>query len=412
MRRVLIVAYYFPPIGGIGSIRMARFAEHLPEFGWDPVVLAPRDTPHALDKQLRYSAGQVVRSRSIELSRLGNALPRRSGPVGASRSTISRDELRSRALRWVFPDAQIGWYPGAVLTGLGLLRQRHFDAVYSSSYPMTAHLVARTLTRRSQRPWVAEFRDPWSPSLPVHSPYRRWAAHFERTLAGHASALVMPTPTWASHFGQMWGRDISVIPNGFDAPTQSASPPDRPTLTYLGTYYPGRQNLAPLWDAVARRLNRPSGPPPRVRFIGELPTAGRVELRAAGLEGLIEETGVISHHHATQLLTRSSMLIASGDVRTDEVARGWVPAKLFEYLATPMPILYLGSPADDAALMLARYPGCLVVERDDREALDAALAEGLAGSRYDRDVSDLSRHARARMLAVALDNAASAGRRA
>ena len=106
------------------------------------------------------------------------------------------------------------------------------------------------------------------------------------------------------------------------------------------------------------------------------------------------------------------MLIASGDVRTDVVARGWVPAKLFEYLATPMPILYLGSPADDAALMLARYPGCLVVERDDREALDAALAEGLAGSRYDRDVSDLSRHARARMLAVALDNAASAGRRA
>src|SRR4051812_5385713 len=135
MRRVLIVAYYFPPIGGIGSIRLARFAEHLQEFGWDPIVLAPRDTPHARDAQLRYSVDRVVRSRSIELSRLGNAIPRRSGPVGASRSTIGGGELRSRALRWVFPDAQIGWYPGAVVTGLGFLRQRHFDAVFSSSFP-------------------------------------------------------------------------------------------------------------------------------------------------------------------------------------------------------------------------------------------------------------------------------------
>src|SRR5436305_14860881 len=74
-RRVLIVAYYFPPIGGIGSIRLARFAELLPEFGWEPTVLAPRDTPHARDPHLRFPEDKVIRSRSIELSRAGRVLP-------------------------------------------------------------------------------------------------------------------------------------------------------------------------------------------------------------------------------------------------------------------------------------------------------------------------------------------------
>ena len=79
MRRVLIVAYYFPPIGGIGSIRLGAICEYLPEFGWDPIVLAPRDTPHAPDISSATWKDRVVRSRSIELSRLGKAVPRRSG---------------------------------------------------------------------------------------------------------------------------------------------------------------------------------------------------------------------------------------------------------------------------------------------------------------------------------------------
>src|SRR6185295_18273991 len=100
MRRVLIVAYYFPPIGGIGSIRMARFAEYLPEFGWDPIVLAPRHTPHAPDMNLRYPEDRVVRSRSFELSRLGKAMRRGSGESGARSGTGSRSGLREQGLRF------------------------------------------------------------------------------------------------------------------------------------------------------------------------------------------------------------------------------------------------------------------------------------------------------------------------
>src|SRR5439155_16010008 len=37
--RVLLLAYYFPPIGGAGAQRPARFVRHLPAFGYEPVVV-------------------------------------------------------------------------------------------------------------------------------------------------------------------------------------------------------------------------------------------------------------------------------------------------------------------------------------------------------------------------------------
>ena len=44
MRKVLMIAYQFPPVGGSGVQRSAKFAKYLPLFGWEPVVLTRADT--------------------------------------------------------------------------------------------------------------------------------------------------------------------------------------------------------------------------------------------------------------------------------------------------------------------------------------------------------------------------------
>ncbi len=40
MRKVLVIAYYFPPIGGSGTQRPAKFVKYLPEMGWQPYVIS------------------------------------------------------------------------------------------------------------------------------------------------------------------------------------------------------------------------------------------------------------------------------------------------------------------------------------------------------------------------------------
>ena len=44
MKRVLVIAYFFPPINNMGSQRILRFVRHLREFGWEPVVLTGKLT--------------------------------------------------------------------------------------------------------------------------------------------------------------------------------------------------------------------------------------------------------------------------------------------------------------------------------------------------------------------------------
>jgi glycosyltransferase involved in cell wall biosynthesis len=385
---------------------MVRFASHLPEFGWEPVVLAPGETHHAQDRTLVFPEERVIRSRSVELSRLWRPSWTAPGvPSVHGRRQSLRQALRPLAHRVVFyPDPQIGWYPAAVRAGTRAVSQQRFDAVLSSSFPITAHLVARRISRRAGLPWAAEFRDPWSDTLP-RLPYRSRAAALERKIAREASRVIMPTPTWASHYGVRWATDVDVIPNGHDGP-QAPSPPDEgAVLTHVGSYYPHRQDLAALWGALGRLRAEDPALVPRIRWIGSLEGQAWAELSKAGLGAMVDVTGFLPQAEALWLASASSLLVASGSVGRDHVARGWIPAKLFEYLATGLPILYLGSDQDDAAALLRAHPGCHVVDPSDGDGVLAALESGLQGKVYERDVESLSRRAGARKLAEILDKA-------
>jgi hypothetical protein len=118
MRRVLMVCYHFPPLGGIASLRALRFARHLPEFGWEPLVLVPEQPAGARDTVLTFDQVHVVRSTNFEWTgagaRMGGDAP---GLHGASAAGV-RGRLRAFARRWLyFPDGHVGWYPGAVRAG-------------------------------------------------------------------------------------------------------------------------------------------------------------------------------------------------------------------------------------------------------------------------------------------------------
>src|SRR3972149_4272921 len=42
-KKLLMITYYFPPLGGIPPRRSFRFAKNLPAFGWNPVVLTVKN---------------------------------------------------------------------------------------------------------------------------------------------------------------------------------------------------------------------------------------------------------------------------------------------------------------------------------------------------------------------------------
>src|SRR6267378_857944 len=85
-RRVLMIAHHFPPASGSGSNRALAFARHLPEYGWQPIVLTPGEAwASNRDDDL---LAQVP--RSLRIVRTHSLEPRPSG-VGQGALAAGRD---------------------------------------------------------------------------------------------------------------------------------------------------------------------------------------------------------------------------------------------------------------------------------------------------------------------------------
>lgn len=174
-RRVMVVAYGFPPVAGAAVERTIKFTTYLPEFGWERVVIAPSHSAyHMIDPASlnRIGAGTEVHraptSEPAHARRLARAIVawanrRSSGSSGAghpemeAHSAGARRRLRTAANAWwgrlvstlFFPDKHLLWVPSAVIAGLQAHRRRSADLIYSSSSPISAHLGRRTAHRHA-----------------------------------------------------------------------------------------------------------------------------------------------------------------------------------------------------------------------------------------------------------------------
>jgi hypothetical protein len=85
---------------------------------------------------------------------------------------------------------------------------------------------------------------------------------------------------------------------------------------------------------------------------------------------------------------------------------GHVPGKVWEYLATNLPILCVGAPESDAAQLLNEQPGTYVINAGDEAAAMGAL-QAAQLSRPVRDADAYGRRTRASALAGVLDRVCS-----
>ena len=409
MRRVLIIAYYFPPLGGIGSLRAAKFASYLPTFGWEPTVIAPRNGAYYRDPTLSFDAARVIRTASFELSRWGKRLTStRGGDTTPARVSGPLALVRDWARTWLyFPDGQVGWYPFALRAAKKAVACARFDAVFSTSFPITAHLVAQRLSQSTRLPWIAEFRDPWAERIDPRSPRLHRAHDLQRRMLASAVAVVAPSPTWADHFAANGARCVRVIPNGFD-PCDLA-PPERPhslVITHLGTLYPGKQDLTPVWAALADLRRNGALSELRLRFIGDLPAVAYADLAAHGLADVTDATGFVTHGEALRWLNASSLLLFAGPARALAMDRGQIAAKVFEYLATGLPILYVGDGTLDVVAILRTQPGCHLLEADDGVGIRRVIMQARSEERSERKLERYTREQLTLQLAQLLDEVA------
>jgi glycosyltransferase involved in cell wall biosynthesis len=233
MRHLLLISHFFPPMGGGGVQRVAKFVRYLVEHGWRTTIVCGRPEDYWMrDVTLLDEIPESARVLATAAASGLGILRRVRGSRGGDRRSSRGFGLLRRAASWLLvPDSYIGWRPFALRAARDVVHQDPPDALMSSGPPETNHLVASTLRRESGTPWLADFRDPWFGLHLLPAPtawHRARHAKLERRVLDEADCLVATT-TWLRDLLRERShgkRAIYVIRNGYD-PADFAGDIDR-----------------------------------------------------------------------------------------------------------------------------------------------------------------------------------------
>jgi glycosyltransferase involved in cell wall biosynthesis len=417
-KTVLLIAFHFPPFrGSSGMQRTLRFAQHLPKFGWQPIVLTT--TARAYESRSDSAGNEVPEGLEVH----------RAFSLDAARQL----SVLGRYPSWLAtPDRWATWKFRAVPTALRLIRHRKIDVVWSTFPIATAHRIGVEVQRRSGLPWVAEFRDPmWQGDYPPEPRTNRAWKELETDIFSRASRVVVTTPgaaaVYADRFSRFDASRIEVIENGYDeeafrradkAPhedTARSRRPDEPiTILHSGVVYRSERDPSHLFAAIASMKRNGLVSSSRLRIV--LRASGHESEYQRDIERLDISDIVNLAPPVDYLAALQEMLSADGLLLLQASnCNAQVPAKLYEYVRSGRPILALADPAGDTARTLRHIGIGLIASIDSAEQIERALLQvldqvqnGTGTQPTPEVVARYSREAQAKQLAGLLDAAASA----
>ncbi len=371
MSNVLMVAYYFPPLGGAGVQRTLKFVKHLPGFGWQPSLLTAQGRQKYVSDPTILAdipAGIVVHRTPALL--LPGQLPYR---------------LRRAITRWLLlVDEQIGWLPFAAPRAKQILRAGCFKVVYTTSVPYTDHLIGLQIKRATGLPWVADFRDPWIDNFASTFPtrfHKNLARRWEAAICHQADRVTVVSEPMRrallERYEWLSPARVITLTNGYDRDdftgiTPAKRPPEQFTIVYTGTFY--QHGRTPETFLRAARNAIDSGLIPRnhlvIEFVGNIGPGAHQLIETLDLGGVTHTTGYLPHRDSiAQLLSADVLLLVVGSGPGSEAV---LTGKVFEYLAARKPILALAPPGAAADLMRQARAG-VVVDPEDVAAISAQL---------------------------------------
>lgn len=393
MKKVLIVAYYFPPSGGPGVQRVLKNVKYLTQFGWEPIVLTVENGQFpAIDESLFKEIPEgtkVYRTKIFEPYDIYRKFTGKGKDVALDVNNIKKDgqkrsftESIAEFIRATFfiPDARIGWKKYAVAEGLKIIESEGINAIYSSSPPYTCSIIANKLKKKTGLPWVAGLRDPWTDFLTTP---KRWflpkmidrlleksvfenADYVECAWEGIKKDALDKYPTFDA-------EKFVHIPNGYDSadfPKSESVVNEIFTLTYTGSMY-GRRNPKTLFDAIEELIvvGLVEKDKFKFRFIGRFGAEIDEMIENTSFKKQIEVIGYMAHSESIKMLMKSDalLLIVDEAKESEEI----VPGKVYEYLGVMKAILAITPQKSAIAKLIRETNAGLIAHQDENELLQS-----------------------------------------
>jgi glycosyltransferase involved in cell wall biosynthesis len=371
-KKVLMIAFHFPPNPSIGVQRTFKTAEYLPEFGWEPIILTAKPTAYDTTES----------SQEISESLLANTYRTTAFDVHRHMTVMGKH------LGWMaMIDRWTTWVPGAVWQGRKIIKEHKPDLIWSTSPIPSAHIIARILSKKYDIPWVADYRDPMKyhnyPTPPVTA---KALKYIDVKTIESCKAAVFTTPKamelYRDHFNQQSPDKFFTVENGYDEANweklndhklTSKNPisTTKFSLLYSGVLYQNGRDPTPLFQALKKlkhenRINKDNF---ELIFQGAGDGSVFVEtIEALGIAALVRFMPSVPYLDSLFYIKEANALV----IIQDKVFNFQIPGKLYECIRTGNPIIVI-TPEDSSTAWAANKYALSSVVKTEEQVRDAIL---------------------------------------
>ncbi len=252
MKKLLILAYDFPPYVSVGGLRPWSWYKYLKQYGVHPVVVT-RQWAYRNGNQLDYVAPGSSDNTETEETEFGTLIRTPYKPNLANRLMLKYGDKRFVLLRKIIT----AWYefmqyplfigPKSYLYfgARDYIKKNKVNAIIATGDPFVLFKYASALSEEFKIPWIADYRDPWSANilLPWQYLWRVWSRYFEKKYLSTVGQIITVSEFVREKVASvMPGHQFQIIENGYDPQiTETATETDQfndvLSIAFAGSIY-------------------------------------------------------------------------------------------------------------------------------------------------------------------------------
>lgn len=386
MKSVLMISPYFVPRRRVGALRTFKFAIHLKEFGYNPVILTIKD-----------DHGQASRAEKklldeLEIIELSTPIDRTVQAEKVTNEKDNPDRKPGKFTSWIDrhtpSDTWIYFYLFHFFRVLKYAKTVNPDVVWATGDPWSSLILGSSIAKKISVPFVSDFRDPWTLSgisLRDRSPFSRyWDKKLEQKVITHASKVLFTSRSaeedYLDNFKSLMGK-TSVIYNSVNDQINpeikksdenfTGFKPEDLNVVFFGTFR-RLSPIAPVADLLTELLHHYPDLFSKIK-IHSFGVPEDKQLNYARRKGVLDQ--FVFHQKVKPEVGES--ILGQADIHlvsTHPNRSNIVPAKLWDYLNTDMPVLSI-APNPEVGELLAEYDGGAHFHPDDLQKAAKQLGE-------------------------------------
>lgn len=225
MKKILILAYDYPPYVSVGGLRPFSWYKYLHLFDVQPVVVT-RQWENRHGNYLDYISPGYSDSEEVEKTSKGIVIKTPFKPNLGNKLLLRYGNNKFRLIRKLissyFEFLQFIFYIGnkkeIYFAADEFLKNNKVDCIIATGDPFVLFKYASKLSRKYSIPWIADYRDAWIQDKTTKSRiYKLWCAFFEKRFLKNVNKITTVSTFIQKQIEQnIKGKDFEIIYNGFD----------------------------------------------------------------------------------------------------------------------------------------------------------------------------------------------------